>query len=528
VSSRIVVRPLDWLSSYMDLLSARSDGAAEAFGAAQLVRGGVTDEAIRAMAARAAADEPEIAAVARKLQDAQSRAVDLRGRLANEMLKKPHERDPNEAPRLKAELTDAETEAAAAEQRLQAQFPGYARLIRPSQAPADAVHKLLKHEEALLLAVSAPSSTYLFLIRGGQIRMQKAAITSSDLAARISGLRKTLDASEAGLQPFDVAGARQLYDTLLAPLANDLAGLRHLIFISNGPLLSLPLGVLVHPSSSDASSPDAAPGYLARNFAISVAPTVGAFRDLRQAAEAVAAPMPFLGYGDPEFVGPSGDLRGLSNLAKVCRADKAVSIDEVRALPRLPETATELTGIAGALNAMPDSLILGANATKADLFSRNLGEYRVIAFATHGLLANELDCQEEPALVLTLPSNATKGSDALLVASEVASLHLNADWILLSACNTAGPEGLAGEALSGLTRAFFYAGAHSVMVTHWRVESSATVRLTNLTFENFARQPMRGKANALREAQLSLLEDRKTAHPFFWAPFVLVGDGGEM
>ncbi len=521
-SSAVQLRPTLWLSDYIDLLGAGSGGPAAAFDAAQLVRGGVTDEAIRAMATRAAADEPEIAAVVRALQDAHARAVDLRARLGDEQRKAPEERDAQDEPRLKAELSQADAAAASAEERLQAQFPRYARLVQPSRVPADAVNHLLHPDEALLLAMSAPASTYLFLLHGGRTHMVKAAIALPDLTTQISALRKTLDASETGVVPFDIAGAQKLYETLLAPMAKDLAGVKHLVFVSNGPLLSLPLGVLVRPPAS----PGAAPAYLARDFAISVVPTVGAFRDLRQPAAATAAPKPFLGFGDPTFTGRSGDQRGVAALAKNCRAEKAVDAGEIRELPRLPETADELRGIAAALKATPDSVVLGADATKATLHSRNLTQYRVIAFATHGLLANELDCQNEPALVLSLPAKATKGDDGLLGVGEIVGLHLNADWILLSACNTAGPEGLAGEALSGLTRAFFYAGARSVMATHWPVASIATVRLTTLTFENYAKQPKRGKANALHEAQLALMDDPKTAHPIFWAPFVLVGDGG--
>jgi CHAT domain-containing protein len=519
-SSVIELRPTIWLSDYMDLLGA--GGPADAFDAAQLVRGGVTDEAIRAMATRAASDQPEIAAVVRALQDAHAHAVDLRARLGEEQRKAPEERDASEGPRLQAELSQAEATAATSEQRLQAQFPRYARLVQPSRVPADAVNRLLHPEEALLLAVSAPASTYLFLLRGGQTHMVKAAITLAELTARISALRKTLDASETGVQPFDAAGAQALYETLLAPLAKELAGVRHLVFVSNGPLLSLPLGVLVRPPSSAG----AAPAYLARDVAISVVPTVGAFRDLRRAAAAAAAPKPFVGFGDPAFSGQIGDHRGLAAVATQCRADKAIDVAEIRGLARLPETAAELRGIAAALKASPDSVVLGPDATKAGLRTRNLAQYRVVAFATHGLLANELDCQNEPALALSLPAKATKGDDGLLTASEIVGLHLNADWILLSACNTAGPEGLSGEALSGLTRAFFYAGARSVMATHWPVETMATVQLTTLTFENYAKQPKRGKASALHEAQLALMNDPKTAHPIFWAPFVLVGDGG--
>jgi CHAT domain-containing protein len=522
-SWEIALIPADWLAEYLDLLSASSGGTADAFTAAQLARGGVTAEAIRAMAARAAADDPEIAAVVRTLQDAQARVVDLRSQVANEMRLKPQERKPQDAQLLQDQLTQAEAEAAAAEERLQAQFPRYARLVRPNQVSADEVNGLLRPGEALLLAITAPSSTYLFLVRDGQVHISKAAITSAELTARITALRETLDASETGMvQPFDVADAQRLYEILLGPLADDLAGLRHLIFVSNGPLLSLPLGVLVHPPAS----PEAAPSYLQRDFAISVVPTVGAFRDLRQAPEVQSAPQPFLGFGDPDFAGAPGNLRGLTQLAQKCRADNAVEIDKIRDLPGLPETETELRSIAATLHAAPDNVVLGADATKANLLSRDLAQYRVLAFSTHGLLANQLDCQDEPALVFSLPPQAANGSEALLTASEVGGLHLNTDWILLSACNTAGPEGLTGEALSGLTRAFFYAGARSVMATHWPVESNATVRLTTLTFENYAKEPLLGKATALQKAQLTLLDDSKTAHPIFWAPFVLVGDGG--
>jgi CHAT domain-containing protein len=520
-SSSAELRATNWLGDYLDLLGAGGGGPAAAFDAAQLVRGGVTDAAIREMSARAAADQPELAVVVRTLQDARGKLIDLRTRIGEEQRKPPEERDPQEEPRLRAELAQAQADAAAAEERLQAQFPRYARLIQPSQVPSDEVNRLLHPDEALLLVMSAPASSYVFLVHGGQTRMVKAPLGLKELTAQITALRKTLDASETGVVPFDVATAQKLYEALLGPLAKELVGVKHLVFVSNGPLLSLPLGVLVRPGASAGS-----PNYLARDVAISVVPTVGAFRDLRKATAAAAAPKPFLGFGDPSFTGQAGDVRGVVAAAKDCRTEKPIDIAEIRGLPRLPETANELRGIAAALKASPDSVVLGPEATKAGLRSRDLAQYRVIAFATHGLLANELDCQNEPALALSLPAQATKGDDGLLQASEIVGLHLNADWILLSACNTAGPEGLAGEALSGLTRAFFYAGARSVMATHWPVESTATVRLTTLTFESFAKQPKRGRALALHDAQLALMSDPKTAHPVFWAPFVLVGDGG--
>ena len=169
----------------------------------------------------------------------------------------------------------------------------------------------------------------------------------------------------------------------------------------------------------------------------------------------------------------------------------------------------------------------GAGATERAVRSASLADYRVVAFATHGLLPGELRCKSEPALALTPPATATAGDDGLLDASEVAQLKLDADWVLLSACNTAGPDGkLGGESLSGLARAFFYAGARSVLASHWAVASRATVALTTGAFDAMARDATLGRAEALRRSAMTLASAKETAHPFFWAPFVLVGDGG--
>jgi CHAT domain-containing protein len=171
--------------------------------------------------------------------------------------------------------------------------------------------------------------------------------------------------------------------------------------------------------------------------------------------------------------------------------------------------------------------VLGTTATERRVRETDLARYRVVAFATHGLLPGELRCQAEPALALTPPAAATRGEDGLLDASEVATLKLDADWVVLSACNTAGPDGtLGGESLSGLTRAFFYAGARALLVSHWAVASGPTVDLTTAMFAAYTSDRTIGKAEALRRAQAALQSRPGTTHPFFWAPFVVVGDGG--
>ena len=114
----------------------------------------------------------------------------------------------------------------------------------------------------------------------------------------------------------------------------------------------------------------------------------------------------------------------------------------------------------------------------------------------------------------------------LLTLDDVLSLKLNADWVVLSACNTAAADGKAQEALSGLARGFFYAGSRSLLVTHWSVESESATLLTTRTFQAYRGEPGLTRAQALNRAMLSVMNEKKFSHPAFWAPYVLVGEGG--
>jgi CHAT domain-containing protein len=302
-----------------------------------------------------------------------------------------------------------------------------------------------------------------------------------------------------------------------------LPGAHHLLIVPDGPLQSLPLAVLVtQPPERDPQTPGdhRNVAWLARDYAVSVLPSVSSFQALRRPSHAATAPAPFLGIGDPV-------LRGVT-LASLYRG-AAVDVDKVRSLPSLPETATELRDIAQAMGATDADLLLGARASEPVLRRTPLDRYRVVAFATHGLLSGELPRLAEPALVLTPPAVATPDDDGLLTTSKIATLKLNADWVVLSACNTAADDGRPdGGGLSGLARAFFYAGARSLLVSHWRVPSEAAVQLTTGAFNELARDPSIGRSEALRRSMLKLLDPTspvELAHPMAWAPFVLAGEG---
>jgi CHAT domain-containing protein len=163
-----------------------------------------------------------------------------------------------------------------------------------------------------------------------------------------------------------------------------------------------------------------------------------------------------------------------------------------------------------------------------------LKDYRILQFSTHALLPAELRCQSEPAIVTSAPANAASAQGALLTASQVVSLDLDADLVILSACNSGGPgNSTSGESLSGLARAFFFAGARSMLVTHWSINDQTSAFLVADTLRRLTAGEAGGLAGALRAAQLGVLDQAgkdlpaDLAHPFFWAPFALIGESGK-
>ena len=209
-----------------------------------------------------------------------------------------------------------------------------------------------------------------------------------------------------------------------------------------------------------------------------------------------------------------------------------------RSVTRSAFLSDEIKCVAKRFAAKASLIRLAGEARETDIKSLSesgkLAQYRVLHFATHGLLSGDVERmaqrQGEPALVLTPPDQPVDADDdGLLMASEVAALKLNADWVVMSACNTAAGDKIGAQALSGLARAFFYAGGRALLVSHWPVYSDAAVRLTTTAFAELDRNPKAGRAEALQNAMIALIDDRSqadNAHPAVWAPFVVVGEGG--
>jgi CHAT domain-containing protein len=508
---------------------------AEIFRATQLVNSDVADQAIARVSVRLAGADPMLANLVRQAQEAQRTRDNMRINLAAEFAKPADERDAEREMQLTQSLTLASTRTDELLARVQQTFPDYAKLTNAGPAELSDVRAQLGSGEAFLSFVVGFRGSYGLLVTQHGLTVRRLAVTSESLAADIGVLRRAFVPQLGRLPEFSLRNAFTLYTQLLGPFAHELEGVDHLIVAPGAVLANLPLGLLISTAPDDGMNYSNA-AWLIRRMAVSQMPSPRAFLSLRQSEKTrVAAPRPFLGLGDPLLTGaaaqpggPSG-AAALDALALGCRQSSPTSSALLRALPPLHDTAEEVNAVSRALGGDSDSVLLGANADEASLRARPLDQYRVIYFATHGLLPGELHCQTEPGLVLSPPATDAPNADTdgLLEASEVAVLKLNADLIVLSACNTAaaGDGRFGGDALEGLADAFFNAGARAVLASHWEVPSAETTQLMTGVFQRYGQDGMRSLAQALRQSQLALTGAAATAHPFNWAAFTLIGVG---
>jgi CHAT domain-containing protein len=351
------------------------------------------------------------------------------------------------------------------------------------------------------------------------------ALAATDLRASIDlrfGLRAAASLTASSPPPdraaFDYFAAEFLYRNTFGVAEPVIAGKSHLYVDLRGPLSGLPPQLLVKSMPEEGAGPEAAQ-WLIRDHAVTVIPSAFALKLADLARDLRRDRRPLLALADPDFGARAGDAVQVASLA-------AGQGNLRGALAPLPETRTEVEAVARALGAARSDLRAGAQASEAAVKAADLAGFEVLYFATHGLVAGDLIRNgelAEPALALT----AGGGEDGLLTQSEIAALTLDADLVVLSACNTAVGGEPGAEALSGLAQAFSYAGARSLMVSHWPVESKSAVALMTDIFARRAADPDLALAQAQRQAILALINAPRNPdwrHPAYWAPFVLVGE----
>ena len=365
---------------------------------------------------------------------------------------------------------------------------------------------MLADDEAMLSFYFGQSASFVWAVpKTGAVAFAAIQAQSGDIESKVRKLREALEPQAAmisDIPPFDLKLAHEIYSLLLKPVESGWKPAKNLIVVTNGALGLLPLSLLPTAPADVAQDDDPLfAGYrnvpwLARTYAVTTVPSAAALRTLRQLPPGKPNRGELVAFGDP-FFNKDQQAEAEQDGAKVQLADtsgnttrggplkrrnspklEGVDSAEIALLPRLPDTAEELRSIALALQADPSKVLyLGKDATESSVKTMNLSGFKVLAFATHGLVPGELNGLTQPALALSSPSVTGEDGDGLLTMEEILGLKLDADWVVLSACNTGTGAGAGAEAASGLGRAFFYAGTRALLVTNWSVHSQSARQL---------------------------------------------------
>lgn len=553
----------------------------EAFRIAGYLGGQSFQTALGESSARAAAAyDPELSDLVRQEQDMHKQIQALQENLSDAMMAPPDQQDPKALNTLKTTIENLTRARNLILDDINRRFPKYANFTSPQPVTIDKVRESLQQNESLISIFTADDKTYIWAVpKKGENRFSVTPLGKKDLTQMVSHLRKALDPNPntlGDIPEFDLIQAYHLYDRLLKPVEPAWIDAKDLLITVNGPLGNLPLSLLPTESVHLADKKGELFAnyreipWLIRKVSVTMLPSVNALVTLRSLPESDPKRKAFAGFGDPIFnpeqlamdgssksnapmnkettseniqlAGRGGKIqvRGVRITEKGNLDDGKIISAQLNKLDRLPDTAEEIRSIAKVLGTDANGTIfLGKDFSQHRLETMNLSDRRVIAFATHALVPGDLDGLDQPALALSSPTVTGEKGDGLLTTDEILKMKLNADWVVLSACNTGASEGKGVEAVSGLGKAFFYAGTRALLVTMWSVETTSARKLVTGIFQSQEENKALSRAQALRKSILNLidketLKDETTgkiaasyAHPLFWAPFVVVGDPGQ-
>ena len=549
-----------------------SEVAVETFALADAVRGHAVQKALADSSARAVAKDPVLAQLVRTEQDLAKQISAQLGALNNLLALPSGERDDGNVAAIAAAIEKLRADRKATRLEINRRFPSYADLVDPKSPSVDVIKATLRPGEALLSFYFGQDASFVWAVpKEGAVAFAAVPATAVDLEAKVHRLRRALEPQitmVSEIPPFDMALAYELYGMLLKPVEAAWMPAKSLIVVTNGALGELPLSLLpTAPVQIDLQAKPLFASYrnvpwLARTHAVTVIPSASALVTLRHLPPGSPKREKLIGFGDPYFneaeaaeaeapeaadttqvvaVAEPGDeavTRGLPIKRRASPHTEDVDTAELAMLPRLPDTRLELTAMAEALGVDPaKALYFGRAANEQNVETIDLSRFGIVAFATHGLVPGDLDGLTQPALALSAPQLAGIKGDGLLTMEKILALKLDADWVVLSACNTAAGAGAGAEAASGLGSAFFYAGTRALLVTNWSVHSASARELTTDLFRRQGADPAQSRAEALRLAMMTLLDGPgfvdgaghtvfTYAHPLFWAPYSVIGDGG--
>jgi CHAT domain-containing protein len=477
-----------------------------AFRLAQRMMESSAGRAARQAAARAAAG-PELASLIRDRQDA---ALELEA-LADRQLRLAGRGADGAA----IQAVDNARKAAAsrleqASSALHRRAPSWLESENPEPLSLNAAQAALAPDEALLVAAVGEARSGLFAITRERVSMASTEGGAQPINALVARLRATLTpGAEAQRVAFDFGASAELHRLLLpAPILAAVAGRKRLLVAANAGLAALPFALLA-PGQARPTLANAR--WLIRDHALVTLPSIASVVGLRNKPAAGDIGV-YFAVGAPSLTPVASGSAPAFRTANMAR--------QVRELPALPATGPELYALGKSLAARRQQVLTGSEATEDAIRTANLAGANILAFATHGVTAGELEGLDEPALVVTPDGK----DDGLLTASEIMRLRLSADWVLLSACNTAAGGNGDDSGLAGLARAFLYAGGRNLLASHWAVRDDAAAFLSGETVRRYGRGV--DPAEALRQAMLRMIDGaafRDSRQPINWAPFVFVG-----
>lgn len=527
----------------LDAQTGDPQAQAELFEVLQKVRSSATAQTVAQLSARLASGDSAQANAIRRVQNLE-REVNILAARYDRL-----ESDPNADLHLRRvteqKLTDTQAELDQARANLSEVAPNYDQLSGTVIPLADA-QAALADGEVMAAIQLGPEKGLVLVLSNVSFEVYEITLSLETAEEEVRALREPIDGEY--LLAFDLDRAHRLYRNLFGPATARIEAASHLIVVPSGPLTSLPFNTLIAKPYEDeiqiAGGDTAEPyfdyskvPFLGRTTAITTGVSISSFF-IGRAVPPSKADQPFRGFGDFKAFGD--DEQAVIRIARE-RELADTCLDSVRALGHLNElsgTRTELDKIAGILNVGAGNEILGQEFTDTAVKAMDLSKFRVLHFATHGLLAQSPECLPEPGLVTSLAPNG----DALLETSEIVDLHLDAELVVMSACDTSAGAGVAsealtgfrgvggsyaagGESLNGLARSFFYAGARNVVSSYWSVDDIATQELMVGFYGAAEKNPNIGIAEALRQAEETQIAGGKHSHPFFWAPFATIGDG---
>ena len=419
------------------------------------------------------------------------------------------------------------------EKKIKSQIPEYFSKLKPKGVDLNFIQKNLNENQVFLEYFFFDHATYAIIIKKDNYELIKIDITKSKLLNLSEKIKSTLHLDTNGnLAKFDINSAHKLYELIFKPLKSHIGNSRNIILVPNNFLNYIPLQILPKNKSNNCFDCSKI-NWLKDDYNFTYIPNSEFFSFKENKKIKIPKLLNsknksyYLGIGNPnlEPIKKNLEVKNTNKITKMLRGNNFLKdtseIDKLYG--NVYGSEEELNEIKNILSPLKSDLLLGNEANEKNIKSKNLQDYEIIHFATHGELAGFLEGQNEPFLVLTPPEIGSDLNDGLLTLSEIMNLELNTKLIILSACNTASNNIKEAEGFTGLARAFLYSGSKSVMVSNWYVESNSAKELTTNFIKNLKQSKTNNFSEALSLSMKKLSGNKNTSHPFFWGPFVIVG-----